>query len=103
MLWADKIPIGTTKETTKMAKDNRVTIRLTEGDRLWLEKLSATSGLTITEVIREVLKVARMSKAEARAYHDCLEYLTGLEPDNFLNGLDELITQLQEVKANGSN
>lgn len=86
-----------------MAKDNRVSIRLTDSDRQWLDKLSQTSGLTITEVIREVLKLARMSKAEAKAYHDCLEYLSGLNPDNFLDGLDELITQLQEVKVNGSN
>ncbi|MBD2166055.1 hypothetical protein H6G04_16805 [Calothrix membranacea FACHB-236] len=85
-----------------MAKDNRVTIRLTDSDRRWLEGLSATSGLTLTDVIREILKLARMSKAEARAYHDCLEYLQGLEPDNFLDGLDELISQLQEVKANGN-
>jgi hypothetical protein len=85
-----------------MVKDSRVTIRLTDSDRRWLEKLSANSGLTITEVIREVLKLARMSKAEARAYHDCLEYLQGLNPDNFLDGLDELISQLQEVKVNGS-
>ncbi|MBD2595725.1 hypothetical protein H6G74_15515 [Nostoc spongiaeforme FACHB-130] len=84
-----------------MAKDNRVTIRLTDSDREWLDGLSAKSGLTITEVIREVLKLARMSNSQAKAYHDCLEYLQGLEPENFLSGLDELISQLQEVKANG--
>ncbi|MBD2435453.1 hypothetical protein [Nostoc sp. FACHB-110] len=84
-----------------MAKGNRVSIRLTESDREWLEDLSAKSGLTLTEVIREVLKIARMSNESARAYHDCLEYLSGLEPENFLSQLDELISQLQEVKANG--
>ncbi|MBD2606502.1 hypothetical protein H6G81_18695 [Scytonema hofmannii FACHB-248] len=81
-----------------MKKPYRLSFRVDQGTYDWLESLGSDVGQSADLVARELVILNRMSKDTQAVYGRCLEYLNTLGEQEFLQGLDGLISALKEIQ-----
>lgn len=82
-------------------KTKALSFRVDQGTYSWLAEQAEKSKLSISEVVREILKSNQMTEGTRKAYGECLEYLASVDSNDFLVGLDALVEAIKEVKTNG--
>ncbi|WP_138500645.1 ribbon-helix-helix protein, CopG family [Nostoc sp. PA-18-2419] len=84
----------------KVNQSRQVGIRMEQGTYDWLLELSERSGVSVSELIREIIKQQQMAEGTRKVYGECLEYLASLESSEFITGLEVLIDTFREAQGN---
>ncbi|MBD2683233.1 MULTISPECIES: hypothetical protein [Nostoc] len=81
-------------------KSKQLAFRVDEDTYNWLADQAVESQKTMSEVVRDIFEVTKMSEDTRGVYGKCLDYLSALDSTEFLQGLDGLMSILRGVKPN---